>query len=62
MKDNNDMLHGGRLRPEYRDAWARYYAKFVQSYRAEGVPVWGITIQNEPMATQIWESYICQAE
>src|ERR1051325_3406851 len=21
MKDNNDMLHGGHLKPEYRDAW-----------------------------------------
>jgi len=62
MKDNNDMLHGGRLRPEYYDSWARYYTKFIKSYRAEGVPVWGITIQNEPMATQIWESCIYQAE
>ncbi len=62
MKDNNDMLHGGKLLPEYADAWARYYAKFIKSYRQEGVPVWGITIQNEPMATQIWESCIYSAE
>ncbi|NIM50729.1 MAG: glycosyl hydrolase [Gemmatimonadales bacterium] len=62
MKDNNDMLHGGSLLPEYAHSWARYYAKFIQSYRDEGVPVWGITIQNEPMATQIWESCIYQAE
>jgi glucosylceramidase len=62
MKDNHDMLHGGRLRPEYRRAWALYFTKFIKSYRAEGVPVWGITIQNEPMATQIWESCIYQAE
>ena len=56
MKDNNDMLHGGHLRPEYRQAWALYYTKFIESYRRAGVPVWGITIQNEPMATQTWES------
>jgi len=62
MKDNNDMLHGGRLRPEYYDAWARYYTRFIKSYRDEGVPVWGISIQNEPMATQTWESCIYQAE
>jgi len=61
MKDNNDMLHGGHLRPEYFHAWARYYAKFVESYRKEGVPVWGITIQNEPMATQTWESCVYQS-
>jgi glucosylceramidase len=62
MKDNNDMLHGGRLRPEYFHSWALYYTKFIKSYRDAGVPVWGITIQNEPMATQTWESCIYQAE
>ncbi|HYX81657.1 MAG TPA: glycoside hydrolase family 30 beta sandwich domain-containing protein [Gemmatimonadales bacterium] len=62
MKTNNDMLHGGKLRPEFRIAWARYYAKFVEQYRRVGVPVWGITIQNEPMATQTWESCIYQPE
>ena len=61
MKDNNDMLHGGHLRPEYAHSWARYYTKFIEHYRREGVPVWGITIQNEPMATQTWESCIYQA-
>ncbi|MGQ9619705.1 MAG: glycoside hydrolase family 30 protein, partial [Bacteroidales bacterium] len=61
MKDNNDMLHGGKLKPEYYASWALYYAKFVKSYRDEGIPVWGITIQNEPMATQTWESSIYYA-
>ena len=61
MKDNNDMLHGGHLRPEYARAWARYFAKFIESYRKEGIPLWGITIQNEPMATQRWESCVFQA-
>src|SRR2546425_3805467 len=61
MKDNNDMLHGGHLRPEYAHSWALYFAKFIQSYRKAGVPVWGITIQNEPMATQRWESCVYQA-
>jgi len=60
MKDNNDMLHGGHLRPEYRASWSLYYTKFIESYRRAGVPVWGITIQNEPMATQTWESCIYQ--
>src|SRR6266550_3254145 len=60
--DNNDMLHGGHLRAEYREAWALYYTKFIESYRQAGVPVWAITIQNEPMATQTWESCIYQPE
>ncbi len=62
MKDNNDMLHGGQLRAEYREAWALYYTKFIESYRRAGVPVWAVTIQNEPMATQTWESCIYQPE
>jgi glucosylceramidase len=62
MKDNNDMLRGGKLKPEFYQAWANYYAKFVKAYQKEGVPVWGITVQNEPMATQRWESCIYTAE
>lgn len=62
MKDNHNMLQGGKLLPEYYNAWALYYAKFIKAYQAEGIPVWGITIQNEPMAVQRWESCIYTAE
>jgi glucosylceramidase len=62
MKDNNNMLQGGKLLPEYFDSWALYYAKFIKAYEAEGMPIWGITIQNEPMAVQRWESCIYSAE
>ena len=62
MKDNNHMLRGGKLLPEYRDAWARYFVKFIKSYQAEGIPIWGLTVQNEPMAVQSWESMIFTAE
>lgn len=62
MKTNNNMLQGGSLKPEFYDAWALYYAKFIKAYEAEGIDVWGITIQNEPMATQRWESCIYTAE
>ncbi|MCA1621822.1 MAG: glycosyl hydrolase [Acidobacteria bacterium] len=62
MKDNNNMLRGGKLRPEFYQAWANYYVRFVRAYEREGLPVWGISIQNEPMATQRWESCIYTAE
>lgn len=62
MKSNNDMLHGGKLRPEFYQSWANYYAKFVKAYEREGIPVWGVSVQNEPMATQKWESCIFTAE
>ena len=62
MKDTNNMLQGGKLLPEYNHAWAMYYTKFIKAYEKEGVPIWGITIQNEPMAKQTWESMIYTAD
>ncbi|MCK6609535.1 MAG: glycosyl hydrolase [Bacteroidia bacterium] len=62
MKTNGSMLHGGKLKPEAREAWARYFVRFIKAYEKAGIPVWGLTIQNEPMATQIWESCIYTAE
>ena len=62
MKTNNNMLQGGKLSPEFYQPWANYYAKFIKAYEAEGIPIWGLTIQNEPMATQRWESCIYTAE
>ncbi|MEI7504325.1 MAG: glycosyl hydrolase, partial [Paludibacter sp.] len=56
MKDNKNMLHGGKLLPEYYQSWANYYVKFINAYQQEGIPIWGLTIQNEPMAAQPWES------
>lgn len=62
MKDNNDVLHGGKLLPKYAQSWANHYVKFIQAYEASGIPVWGLSVQNEPMAKQIWESCIYTAE
>jgi glucosylceramidase len=62
MKTNGQMLHGGKLKPEFAQAWANYYTKFIKAYEKEGIPVWGISVQNEPMATQTWESCIYSAE
>lgn len=62
MKDNNNMLRGGKLKAEYYQPWANYFVHFIREYEKEGIPVWGVTIQNEPMATQKWESCIFTAE
>lgn len=62
MKTNQQMNHGGSLLPEYRDAWARCYVRFIQAYAERGVPVWGVSVQNEPAATQRWDSCIYSAE
>jgi len=62
MKDNNNMLKGGKLLPAFYQSWANYYVKFIKAYEAEGIPVWGLSVQNEPMATQTWESCLYTGE
>ena len=62
MKTNDDLLHGGKLKKEYYQLWANYFVKFVNTYEKLGVPVWGVSVQNEPMATQRWESCIYSAD
>lgn len=62
MKTTGKMNQGGKLKPECRDAWALYYVRFIQALEKEGIPVWGLTIQNEPAATQTWDSCEYTAE
>ena len=61
MKSNGQMNQGGKLLPQYANAWARCFVKFIQAYEAEGVPVWGVSVQNEPAAVQTWDSCIYSA-
>ncbi len=62
MKSNGQMSHGGHLLSKYRLAWARCYVRFIEEYAKEGVPVWGVSVQNEPAANQRWDSCIYTAE
>jgi glucosylceramidase len=62
MKTNNEMNHGGQLKPEFYHAWAMYYTKYIKAMEQEGIPIWGITVQNEPEATQVWDSCRYTAE
>jgi glucosylceramidase len=62
MKTNGEMLHGGKLLPQYRQTWADYYVKFIKTYEQLGMPIWGLSVQNEPMATQSWESCVFTGE
>ena len=62
MKDNNSRIQGGKLLAACNAAWAEYYVKFIKTYEGKGIPVWGLTVQNEPMARQRWESCIFTAE
>ncbi|MBC7730628.1 MAG: glycoside hydrolase family 30 protein [Bacteriovorax sp.] len=62
MKSNGQMNHGGTLLPQYAATWARCYVRFIEEYEREGVPVWGVSVQNEPAATQRWDSCLYSAE
>jgi len=47
MTSTGDMI-GGYLLPEWYEAYAQYFVKFVQAYENEGIPLHAVTIQNEP--------------
>jgi glucosylceramidase len=48
MKTSGSVV-GGSLKPEYQEVYARYLAEAVAAYREEGIPIWAITLQNEPL-------------
>jgi glucosylceramidase len=48
MKTNN-ATKGGSLKPEYYDAYAKYFVKYVQEMQKEGIRIDAITVQNEPL-------------
>lgn len=56
MKTNGQKNQGGKLKQEYRLAWAKYICKYVLEYRKNGFNVTMLTLQNEPNATQRWDS------
>ena len=56
MKDNNKWV-GGKLLPEYYDTWALFFSKYADAYKAEGIDIWGFTVENEPLGNgNNWES------
>ncbi len=62
MKDNKSWV-GGKLLPEYYDTWALFYSKYLDAYKAEGIDIWGFTVENEPLGNDNnWESMHFSAE
>ncbi len=58
MKDNQQMNNGGKLLPKYYDLYAKSLLKAIQMLREKGVYINVINLQNEPLATQTWDSCI----
>lgn len=56
MKDNK-AWKGGKLLPEYYETWALYFSKYIEAYKNEGIDIWAITVENEPLGNgNNWES------
>ncbi|MDD4109191.1 MAG: glycoside hydrolase family 30 protein [Prolixibacteraceae bacterium] len=56
MKDNNDW-RGGKLLPEFYDTWALFFSKYIDAFSTEGITIWGLTVENEPLGNDNnWES------
>lgn len=61
MKDNNS-LKGGSLKPEYYQAFADYFVKYIKGYEAEGIMLDAVTLQNEPENPKNNPSMVMTAE
>jgi glucosylceramidase len=48
MKTNRNSK-GGSLKPEFYDAYAQYFIKYLKAMKEEGIDIDAITIQNEPL-------------
>lgn len=48
MKDNGSYV-GGSLLPVHYAAYARYFVRYIQAMKAEGITIAAITVQNEPL-------------
>lgn len=62
MKTNHGMLLGGKLKEKYAPTWASIIARAISEYAREGIEISRVSIQNEPLARQTWESCLFSAE
>ncbi len=56
MKDNKEWV-GGKLLSEHYPTWALFFSKYIEAYKAQGIELWGFTVENEPHGNgNNWES------
>lgn len=61
MKNNKNLCNGGKLLKEYYPLWTKYLERYLKEYEKHGITINYMTIQNEPNASQSWESCIYSA-
>merc|ERR1712113_1354634 len=64
MKTNGQMERSNSpgLKKECHTSWAHYFAKWVTAYQDQGVPIWAVTVQNEPENNAAWEACLYTAQ
>lgn len=62
MKNTKMLTLGGKLRKDYRKLYAKYLVKYIKAYSKMGINIEYVTVQNEPLAVQTWESCIYSPE
>lgn len=50
---STDSMEGGTLNTSAYGPYANYFVKFIQAYRAQGIPIYAVTPQNEPLYTPV---------
>lgn len=55
MKGNNNFVGGAtsQLKPEYSQAWADYYMKYLYYMQKDGIRIWAVTTGDEPVVASI---------
>ena len=56
MKTNRSKNGGGKLEKKFYPLWAKYICRYIREYRARGIKVRMLSVQNEPNAEQVWDS------
>lgn len=58
----NGKVKGGALKPEYYGTYGRYIVRYIESMKANGVPIAALTVQNEPLNPNNTPSMVMTAE
>jgi glucuronoarabinoxylan endo-1,4-beta-xylanase len=63
MKDNNSVIHGGRVKPEMYRAFAEYLSAYVRGYKHHhGIDIYAVSPTNEPDINQTYSSCLWSGE
>lgn len=49
MKTNGNLRNGGRLRTDLYGSYARYFVKYLTQMADRGIPIYALSVQNEPL-------------